>query len=79
MLKNREDEKNNQKRERKKQIFYLLLAFLLCLIFSVLLIIEIIVNKFTQNGRLKLIITTLSCVLTTLILGAGIVFSFGKE
>lgn len=79
MNKNREREKNNLKKEKIKQLLYLSLIFLLCLIFSALLIVEIIVNRFTQNERVKLAIVTISCLLSTIILGIGIVFALGEK
>lgn len=79
MNKNREREKNNLKKEKIKQLLYLSLIFLLCLIFSALLIVEIIVNRFTQNERVKLAIVTISCLLSTIILGIGIVFALREK
>ena len=79
MNKNREREKNNLKKEKIKQLLYLSLIFLLCLIFSALLIVEIIVNRFTQNERVKLAIVTISCLLSTIILGIGFVFALREK
>ena len=79
MNKNREREKNNLKKEKIEQLLYLSLIFLLCLIFSALLIVEIIVNRFTQNERVKLAIVTISCLLSTIILGIGIVFALREK
>ena len=55
------------------------LIFLICLIFSALLIVEIIVNRFTQNERVKLVIVTISCLLSTIILGIGIIFALREK
>ncbi len=79
MNKNNEREKNNLKKEKIKQLFYLSLIFLICLIFSALLIVEIIVNRFTQNERIKLVIVTISCLLLTIILGIGIIFALREK
>ena len=79
MNKNNEREKNNLKKEKIKQLFYLSLIFLICLIFSALLIVEIIVNRFTQNERVKLVIVTISCLLLTIILGIGIIFALREK
>ena len=79
MQKSEEIDKTKKKREKRKQFLYLSLTFLLCLVFSVLLITEIILNRFTQDERTKLLIVAIGCILTTVMLGIGTIISLFEK